>query len=162
MTGTNAYAIFPAPRASGTEAMVISASWKSLTGEHNLRGVSAVISLAAFLKRLLKPILILLLSRILSSEYPHWSKDIIFVISDNYLDGMHAWLSAYHRPSSASTLTKPSNDDFLYNHVDQGIEPLSIASGVIWTALNIDYPGHSFSHLGVFRGTAYCFNRDPC
>lgn len=22
--------------------------------------------------------------------------------------------------------------------------------GVIWTALNIDYPGHSFSHLGVF------------
>ncbi|KAH9981003.1 Gaa1-domain-containing protein [Lactifluus volemus] len=118
VTGTNAYAIFPAPRASGTEAMVISASWKSLTGEHNLRGVAAVVSLAAFLK-----------------QYPHWSKDIIFVVSDNYLDGMHAWLSAYHRPSSTN----------------QGIEPLSIASGVIWTALNIDYPGHSFSHLGVFR-----------
>lgn len=28
--------------------------------------------------------------------------------------------------------------------------PLSLSSGVIWTALNIDYPGHSFSHLGVF------------
>lgn len=27
-----------------------------------------------------------------------------------------------------------------------------MSSGVIWTALNIDYPGHSFSHLGVFFG----------
>ncbi|KAI0306323.1 GPI transamidase component Gaa1 [Multifurca ochricompacta] len=98
--------------------MVISASWKSLTGGPNLRGVSTVLSLAAFLK-----------------QYSHWSKDIIFVISDNYLDGMHAWLSAYHNPL-----------DF-----NQDVEPLSISSGVIWTALNIDYPGHSFSHLGIFR-----------
>lgn len=22
--------------------------------------------------------------------------------------------------------------------------------GIIWTGLNIDYPGHSFSHLGIF------------
>jgi len=98
--------------------MVISASWKSLTGEDNVRGVATVLSLAAFLK-----------------QYSHWSRDIIFVISDGHLDGMHAWLSAYHRPSDA--------------HLD--VESLSITSGVIWTALNIDYPGHSFSHLGVFR-----------
>jgi glycosylphosphatidylinositol transamidase len=26
----------------------------------------------------------------------------------------------------------------------------SLFSGVVWTALNIDYPGHSFSHLGVY------------
>lgn len=31
-------------------------------------------------------------------------------------------------------------------------EPLELTSGVIWTALNIDYPGHSFSHLGMFFG----------
>ena len=31
-------------------------------------------------------------------------------------------------------------------------EPLELTSGVIWTALNIDYPGHSFSHLGIFFG----------
>jgi glycosylphosphatidylinositol transamidase len=31
-------------------------------------------------------------------------------------------------------------------------ESLKLTSGVIWTALNIDYPGHSFSHLGVFFG----------
>ncbi|KAI9454996.1 Gaa1-domain-containing protein [Lactarius psammicola] len=118
LNGTNTYAIFSAPRTSGTEAVVISASWKSLTDGYNLRGVSTVLSLAAFMK-----------------HYSHWSKDIIFVISDSHLDGMHAWLSAYHTP------TNP-NQDF---------EPLSIASGVIWTALNIDYPGHSFSHLGIFR-----------
>ncbi|KAH8989189.1 Gaa1-like protein [Lactarius hatsudake] len=118
LNGTNAYAIFSAPRTSGTEAVVISASWKSLTGGYNLRGVSTVLSLAAFMK-----------------HYSHWSKDIIFVISDNHLDGMHAWLSAYHTPTNSN----------------QDVEPLSIASGVIWTALNIDYPGHSFSHLGVFR-----------
>jgi glycosylphosphatidylinositol transamidase len=45
-----------------------------------------------------------------------------------------------------------------YGYVDLDVEPLSITSGVVWTALNIDYPGHSFSHLGVFRGMAYCFS----
>jgi len=122
LDGVNAYAVFSAPRTSGIEAMVISASWKSLTGEDNVRGVATVLSLAAFLK-----------------QYSHWSRDIIFVISDGHLDGMHAWLSAYHRPSDA--------------HLD--VESLSITSGVIWTALNIDYPGHSFSHLGVFRGATH-------
>jgi glycosylphosphatidylinositol transamidase len=24
--------------------------------------------------------------------------------------------------------------------------------GAIWTGLNIDYPGHSFSHVGLFYG----------
>lgn len=35
---------------------------------------------------------------------------------------------------------------------DMDADPLQLASGVIWTALNIDYPGHSFSHLGIFWG----------
>ena len=26
----------------------------------------------------------------------------------------------------------------------------SLFPGVIWTGLNIDYPGHSFDHLGIF------------
>ena len=37
-------------------------------------------------------------------------------------------------------------------HSDMYAEPLQLTSGVIWTALNIDYPGHSFSHLGIFWG----------
>ena len=38
-------------------------------------------------------------------------------------------------------------------------DPLSLSSGVIWTALNIDYPGHSFSHLGVFFGQSLRLKR---
>ncbi|KAI0064485.1 Gaa1-domain-containing protein [Artomyces pyxidatus] len=116
--GTNAYAVFSSPRASGAEAVVISASWLSHTDGFNLRGLATVLSLSAFLK-----------------QYSHWSKDIIFILSDGYLDGMHAWLSAYHGSSQSN----------------MQVEPLELTSGVIWTALNIDYPGHSFSHLGVFR-----------
>ena len=37
-------------------------------------------------------------------------------------------------------------------HSDMHAESLQLTSGVIWTALNIDYPGHSFSHLGIFWG----------
>ena len=52
--GTNAYAVMQSPRASGAEAIIISASWLSRTGEGdgtlNLRGVATVISLAQYLK----------------------------------------------------------------------------------------------------------------
>ncbi|KAJ7444901.1 Gaa1-like protein [Mycena latifolia] len=120
--GTNAYAVLSSPRTSGTEAMVISASWISRAGEGdgtlNLRGVSTVLALANFLKR-----------------YSLWAKDIVFVVSDNYVDGMQAWLNAYH----GSTQSNLQADE------------LELTSGVIWTALNIDYPGHSFSHLGIFH-----------
>ncbi|KAK7054720.1 Glycosyl phosphatidyl inositol protein transamidase complex subunit [Paramarasmius palmivorus] len=120
--GTNTYAILSSPRASGTEAMVISASWISRmeegSGHLNLRGVATVIALAKFLK-----------------QHSLWAKDLIFVLSDGYMDGMQAWLNAYHG-SSQDNLS---------------CENLNLSSGVIWTALNIDYPGHSFSHLGIFH-----------
>ncbi|KAM6500391.1 Gaa1-like, GPI transamidase component domain containing protein [Amanita muscaria] len=119
--GVNAYAVLPSPRTSGTEAMVISASWMSRMDEDqgtlNLRGVSSILALAAFLKR-----------------YSLWAKDIVFVLSDGHLEGMHAWLSAYHGDVQSNLMA----------------ESLSLSSGIIWTALNLDYPGHSFSHLGVF------------
>ncbi|KAF8969844.1 Gaa1-like protein [Flammula alnicola] len=121
LNGTNAYAVLAAPRHSGTEAIVISASWISRTGEEdgtiNMRGVSTVLALANFLKR-----------------YSYWGKDIVLVVSNGYLDGMQAWLAAYHGAAQPGLVA----------------EPLKLTSGVIWTALNIDYPGHSFSHLGVF------------
>ncbi|KAG9126667.1 Glycosyl phosphatidyl inositol protein transamidase complex subunit [Ceratobasidium sp. 392] len=119
--GANAYAIYSAPRTSGSEAIVLSASWKSLKwdedGSLNLRGVATILALAGYLKR-----------------YTLWAKDIVLVISDGYLDGMHAWLSAYHG----------------FEHANIDTQPLELLSGVIWTALCIDYPGHSFSHLGVY------------
>ncbi|KAK7467268.1 Glycosyl phosphatidyl inositol protein transamidase complex subunit [Stygiomarasmius scandens] len=121
INGTNTYAVLSSPRAPGVEAIIISASWVSRindgNGTLNLRGVATVLGLANFLK-----------------QYSLWAKDLIFVINDGYLDGMQAWLSAYHG-SVQSNLE---------------VERLEISSGVVWTALNIDYPGHSFSHLGVF------------
>ncbi|QRV85879.1 GPI transamidase component GAA1 [Ceratobasidium sp. AG-Ba] len=121
ISGVNAYAIYASPRTSGSEAIVLSASWKSLKwdedGSLNLRGVATILALAGYLKR-----------------YTLWAKDIVLVISDGYLDGMHAWLSAYHGFEHSSVIT----------------DRLELLSGVIWTALCIDYPGHSFSHLGVY------------
>ncbi|KAG6332043.1 hypothetical protein ID866_7046 [Astraeus odoratus] len=119
VSGVNAYSVMASPRTPGSESMVISATWRSEVGgePYNLRGIALVLSLAAFLK-----------------NYSLWAKDIIFVIGDGYLDGMHAWLNAYHG------VIPPNLATDLLDH----------ASGVIWTALNIDYSGHSFSHLGIF------------
>jgi len=82
--------------------MVISASWFSRTGNGNgnlnLRGVSTVLALAAFLKR--RGVVLFAsffdYKVLLTVGYSLWAKDLVFVISDGYLDGMHAWLSAYH------------------------------------------------------------------
>lgn len=69
----------------------------------NIRGVSTILALANFLKRTkLKICLIAMADRFLG--YSLWAKDIIFVISDGYLDGMHAWLSAYHGTTQSSRL----------------------------------------------------------
>jgi glycosylphosphatidylinositol transamidase len=87
ITGTNTYAISRSPRTSGTEAMVIAASWISRQeeGENeqpNLRGIATVLALAQSL-----PVQSI------------WAKDLIFLISDSYLDGAHAWLNSYHGAS---------------------------------------------------------------
>lgn len=54
INGTNAYAVLESPRASGTEAILLSASWLSMTGEGygtlNLRGVATILALAGYLK----------------------------------------------------------------------------------------------------------------
>ena len=31
-----------------------------------------------------------------------WSKDIVFVVADGYIDGMQAWLDAYHGNGQSS------------------------------------------------------------
>ena len=54
----------------------------------------------------------------------YWAFDIVIVIGEGYLEGLEEFMQSYH----------------------------SLFSGIIWTGLNIDYPGHSFSHLGLFYG----------
>lgn len=41
-------------------------------------------------------------SHYLLSGYSLWAKDIVLVVSDNHLDGMHAWLAAYHGSTQSS------------------------------------------------------------
>lgn len=123
LTGNNAYAISSSPRTSGNEAMVISASWirrhdQGVEEELNLRGVATVLALAKYLK-----------------GYSLWAKDLVFVVSDGYLDGMQAWLNSYHGE--------------IQTNLDA--DELPHTSGVIWNALAIDYACHSFSHLGIFH-----------
>jgi glycosylphosphatidylinositol transamidase len=69
------------------------------------------------------------------------------------MEGMQAWLSAYHNDVQAST-----NASLLLDRItdfelsDLHADALQLSPGVVWTALNIDYACHSFSHLGVFFG----------
>jgi glycosylphosphatidylinositol transamidase len=89
----------------------------------------------------------------------HYAKTIIFVVSDHHLDGMQAFLASYHGVQQTSTLRPIALERatltgrfHLADLVAQDLEGLQ--KGVIWTALCIDYPGHSFSHLGIYFGAS--------
>jgi len=65
---------------------------------------------------------------------------------------MQAWLSAYHgelQDGRTFPVVQESKANFF---LGLSMDPIKVPSGVIWTALNIDYSGHSFSHLGIFHG----------
>jgi len=85
-------------------------------GDINVRGVATLLALAEYL-----------------ITFNLWSKDIIFLIADQHLEGTHAWLKAYHGLSQSNLK----------------MQPLHLKTGSIWAALNIDFPFHSFSHIGI-------------
>ncbi|CAH7688501.1 Gaa1-like protein [Phakopsora pachyrhizi] len=121
--GTNVHAICHSSRTDGSESLVLMASWLTRKpgsdvngGDVNVRGVASVLALAKYLM-----------------TYNLWSKDIIFLIADGFLDGTHAWLKSYHGIAQSNLQT----------------QQLDLQSGPIWAALNIDYPFHSFSHLAI-------------
>lgn len=63
----------------------------------------------------------------------YWAFDIVIVIGEGYLEGLEDFMQSYH----------------------------SLFSGIVWTGLNIDYPGHSFSHLGLFYGKPAISRDEP-
>ncbi|GAA98914.1 uncharacterized protein L969DRAFT_88961 [Mixia osmundae IAM 14324] len=121
VAGTNAWAVYHAPKTDGSEAIVLVASWKSRNGQVNVRGIATLLALSRYL-----------------TKFSLWSKDIIFLISDGYLEGAHAWLKEYHGQTQSNLRA----------------DKLRLTSGAIWAALIVDYPYHSFDHLGIyFEGT---------
>ncbi|KAF9917931.1 Glycosyl phosphatidyl inositol protein transamidase complex subunit [Lobosporangium transversale] len=120
--GVNTYAIFYAPRSDGTEALILSAPWKSRNPKFtaNTNGVAMLLALAKVFKR-----------------GSHFSKDIIFVISDGDTEGLQAWLKAYH-----------GNEERTKTRFE---ETLHIRSGAIQAALNLDFAGTGdYNVLGIF------------
>ncbi|BGP27529.1 Glycosyl phosphatidyl inositol protein transamidase complex subunit [Rhodotorula toruloides] len=123
LSGINTYAILAAPKTDGAEALVLGASWLSRAkNEHGRHRINTrgVASVLALANYFKK--------------YSFWSKDIIFVISDGFSEGAQAWLDAYHG----------------YGQSNLVAEPLKLTTGPIWAALNLDYPHHSFSHVGIY------------
>lgn len=120
VSGINTYAILAAPKTDGAEALVLAASWLSRAldddGERrvNVRGVALLLAIANYFKSarprvLFDPVLgPPTEQRLTCLEYSMWSKDIIFVVSDGYIDGMHAWLDAYHGNGQSSQCQRRS------------------------------------------------------
>jgi GPI-anchor transamidase subunit GAA1 len=105
-TGENVYALLQGPRADATEALVLIGAWKNAKGEINQSGVALVLTLARYFKR-----------------WSLWSKDIIFIISEDSIAGPQAWVDAYHD-----------------SHDPAFVSPLTIKSGALQGAVAVDYP----------------------
>ena len=83
-TGENVYAILRAPRASSTEALVLSVPYRSPNSpEHGTdTSIAVLLGTAKFFRK----------------QY-YWAKDIIFLVTQHEQLGMQAWLEAYHQKS---------------------------------------------------------------
>ena len=114
--GENVYAILQAPRGDGKEAIVLVAALKNIEGENNVNGVPVLIALSRYFKR-----------------WSLWSKDIIFLVTEDSLAGPQAWIDAYHS-----------------EHDQDHIDALPLKSGALQGAVCIDYPfGHPFDTLHI-------------
>jgi glycosylphosphatidylinositol transamidase len=119
VSGDNVYALLQGPRADATEAIVLIAAWRNMNGDINYSGVALVLTMARYFKR-----------------WSLWSKDIIFLITEDSTAGPQAWVDAYHDAHNP-----------LY------VSSLAIKSGALQGAVAIDYPagtwGHRFDKLHV-------------
>jgi glycosylphosphatidylinositol transamidase len=118
-TGENVYAVLHGPRADATEAIVLIAAWKNMADVENQSGVALVLTLARYFKR-----------------WSLWSKDIIFLVTEDSVAGPQAWVDAYHDAHDA-----------------RFVAPLAVKSGGLQGALAVDYPagpwGQRFDKLHV-------------
>ena len=83
-TGENVYAILRAPRASSTEALVLSVPYRPPNSPEHGTDTSVAVLLGA--------------AKFFRKQY-YWAKDIIFLVTEHEQLGMQAWLEAYHQKS---------------------------------------------------------------
>ena len=159
LTGINVYSILSAPKTDGAEALVLSASWLSRALDENgqrrinVRGIALVLALANYLKSRSLRLLVARDERLISCRVRHVVKGCClsrfgWVHRGNAsLVGFVPWT----RSSQCVTLSLTCCS-LLMAVADLGAEELSLATGPIWAALNLDYPHHSFSQVGMYFG----------
>lgn len=116
--GENVYAMLKGPRADATEALVLMAPMRNMANEINHSGVALTMTMARYFRR-----------------WSLWSKDILFVITDDSIAGPQAWVDAYH------------------DQHPSGVDDLEIKGGALQGAVALDYPagpaGHRYDRLHV-------------
>ena len=119
--GRNVYAILRAPRASSTEALVLSAPYRPPFSVEPATDVGVALLLAA--------------AKFFRSQN-YWAKDIVFLITEHEQLGMQAWLEAYHGTSCGSP-----------GVLDHG--ELEARAGAIQAAINLEIGKSTITHLNV-------------
>jgi glycosylphosphatidylinositol transamidase len=121
-SGNNVYAILRAPRASSTEALVLTTPYRSLLSIEAPTDVSValLLTIAKFFR-----------------HQNYWAKDVIFLITQHEQLGIQAWLEAYHRTSCGHG----------HNVLDHG--DLEARAGSIQAAINLEITHEKFTHLNV-------------
>lgn len=119
--GRNVFAVFRASRAPSTEAIVVSAPFRSKDSAHGttIPSVALMISLAKYV-----------------SNKNYWAKDLIFLVGDHELLGIQAWINAYHNIAV--------NEQDVIHH-----SFLPAVSGPIQAALNLELHSTKMSRLEV-------------
>ncbi|EEB08158.1 GPI-anchor transamidase complex subunit Gaa1 [Schizosaccharomyces japonicus yFS275] len=114
--GYNFYTSLHAPRGDSTEAVLLCAPWKDAEGRINHGGVALLI---AFMKYL--------------EGWSLLSKDIVFVVSEDPVTAVSAFMHAYHNIPSKTI----------------EFDSLQFLSGTIQAALALEYPSNSTSFSGI-------------
>ncbi|KYN22789.1 PREDICTED: glycosylphosphatidylinositol anchor attachment 1 protein [Trachymyrmex cornetzi] len=119
--GQNVYGIVRAPRASSTEAIVVSVPYRPINSIY-LDTAPSVALLLAFAK--------------FCRKQKYWAKDIIFLVTEHEQLGMQAWLDAYHGSTSGQEGILIAGD-------------LSGRAGSIQAAINLEFHAMKITSIDV-------------
>ena len=119
-TGQNVYAILRAPRASSTEALILSVPYRPpySLDQGTDTSLAVLLATAKFFRR-----------------QNYWAKDVIFLVTQHEQLGAQAWLEAYHQRSCGSGIL---------NYGD-----LESRAGSIQAAINLEISEPKITHFNV-------------